>query len=251
LLKFHRRPILFARLLQVIALLCALTGSASAQQISVTAFGDSITKGWPYQVYELNGNRGGPYPGELERLIREKNPGIDVIVRNWGMGGETTYQGIGRLHGILANTRPQWVVIFTGTNDLWSGVSAHSTAANIGQMIDLARLYGATPVVTTLLPSTYTGHPGHLIPSWYNPAIMQVAIGRNVPVTDLYEIYAPHWAVISKDGLHPNYAGYLTLGRTVCDVLAICSGSIFRSGNESDSPSDASPMSWIHVLLDD
>jgi len=239
---------LVTRWVQVMALLCALSAPASAQTI-VAAFGDSITKGWPYQVHELNGSRGGPYPGELERLIREQNPDDEVVVHNWGAGGENTYQGIGRLQSILANTRPQYVVIFTGTNDLWSGVSASTTAANIGRMIDLALAYGATPLVTNLLPSTYQGHPGHLIPTWYNPAIKQVVNGRDVQYVDLYGYFAPHWSVISKDGLHPNYAGYLALGQTVCNVMSICSGYVFRSN--SDTSSDSASMSWLDILLGD
>lgn len=228
-----------------------MPGVVQAQtETIVVTYGDSITKGWPYQPHDLNGARGGPFPGELERLLRENNPGANIQVLNYGSGGENTFQSVSRLNNVLAASRPKWVTILIGTNDLWSGISANSTAANIGFMIDRVRAWGAKPVVSNLLPSTYSGHPGHLIPTLYNPAIEQVVESRGAAFNDIFSVFNPHWVNTSRDGLHPNYAGYLVLGQTFCDQIAICSGNRLRSFGSSNS-SDARPAAWLDVLLGD
>ncbi len=241
---------LVRRFLLVLVMLITMPGYAAAQTV-VVSFGDSITKGWPYQPHELNGSRGGPFPLELERLLRLQNPGSDIVVRNYGIGGENTFESVSRLNGVLANTRPNWVTIMIGTNDLWTGISPNSTAANIGFMVDRVRAWGARAAVSNLLPSTYPGHPGHLIPTHYNPAIEQVIAARGVAFNDVYSIFSPHWATTTRDGIHPNYAGYLLLGQTFCSVISICSTNRLRTLGSSGQTEGLAPAPWLDILLGD
>jgi len=216
-----RAPV--ARLIAA-ATLTLVAGFSSAQTATtvIVAFGDSITRGYPYWKYNLEGAQGGEYPAELERLIRKEQPDARVIIRNWGIGGEKSHEALGRLDGVLAASRPDQVMIMIGTNDLFEGISAYSTAANIRAMIHKTRAYGAEPIVANLTPSYFPGHRGDRIVSLYNPLIEREVELADVTLNDTYSVFRPDWPNLTMDGLHPNIAGYALLARTWCDHLEVC-----------------------------
>ena len=70
--------------------------------ISVIGFGDSITQGYPYISQPGYGRRIGGYEPKLEALFA--GAGYAVQVLNYGAGGETAAQGVGRIDSVLSRT---------------------------------------------------------------------------------------------------------------------------------------------------
>jgi len=219
-----------------LCLTALFTGVASASTV-IVAFGDSITRGWPYWQHNLHGGQGGAYPTELARLIHNEQPELDVSIHNWAAGGEVSYQSLMRFDGVMAASRPHYVLIMVGTNDLWSGISPYTTAANIELMIQKARAAGAKPIVSNLTPSYYPGHRGDRIAQMYNPLIEREVELAKATLNDTYSVFAPDWPNLTTDGLHPNQVGYALLAKTWCDHLEVC------------AKRDGSAMMGIYELL--
>ena len=86
----------------------------------IVAFGDSLTEGlfdWP------KSRSFHPYTIKLQKLInyeiRKGNSEIDIIVRNFGVSGERLRDSMKqRLRKVVTSTKPDFVIILGGTNDL-------------------------------------------------------------------------------------------------------------------------------------
>jgi|GEM_PF-5576785 len=231
-----------------VALAMLVTGcliSATTKADLLIGFGDSITQGSPYNLIAPNGGRYGGYIPHLEAQIDRNEPSV---VENWGISGTTTVEGVMRLPGLLQLRSPDWLLIMYGTNDLWGEVSVPSTMANLRFMIDFARSRGAEPVLSNLLPSSVFPHPGHLVPTVYNPQIKAVALEKQVYFNDVYPRFSANWPILNRDGLHPNLAGYELLATSWCETLPIC--------NDDAKPPISPPGSglsdnypWLDILL--
>jgi len=145
----------FAVLLSLAVLLCApaclFAPSGPAEPASparVLCFGDSITFG-----YSASNPDQTSYPALLQKLLDARHPASFKVI-NSGVSGETTRQGLVRLDAVLADKRPQWVLLMYGTNDLWSSrkVSLEDTEKNLKEMIAKMKASGARVLISTLLP---------------------------------------------------------------------------------------------------
>jgi lysophospholipase L1-like esterase len=127
-----------------LCLCLACLGTAHAQEEETTvymAFGDSLTVGTGASV---------GYPPRLNSMLNE-NRGPSRVV-NRGRGGETTAGGLSRLGGVLAQDRPDVVLLMEGINDVTSQVSQGATIGNLEAMINLAKGSGARVLLATLPP---------------------------------------------------------------------------------------------------
>ena len=97
------------------------------------AFGDSLTQGY-------GANEGGDYPNQLAKHLRVK-------IRNLGVSGNTTADGLARLDQAV-QLQPRVVLLCLGGNDALRGVPAETTFANLGTLID--RFHQAGSVVVLL-----------------------------------------------------------------------------------------------------
>jgi lysophospholipase L1-like esterase len=202
-------------------------------QISRTrflTFGDSTTLG---EVTEPIGSlRGGQpnyrmvivptasYPTQLLSMLRARYTtqiaALEMI--NAGSPGEWAEDGALRLPGLLANQRPQVVLLLEGTNDL----SARGTAGvqTAWRAIDLMakeiRNRGARAFLATLPPSRpgLRAIPLSLIQT-LNTNIRATARGEGAVLVDIYEaLIVDPTRYIGVDGLHPNEAGYQRIAET-------------------------------------
>jgi lysophospholipase L1-like esterase len=200
----------------VLLILCQLPGSeVVANQLTILAFGDSITQGfkrnssgarWGIQ-YVPHGARVGGYEPYLERQFSSN--GLVAYVYNWGYAGERTTGGLRRLKNIVNSHAGiyDYCLIMEGANDLYAGINANTTAFNLGVMADTCRNSGMTPILATITPNTYLSS-GRKIPLLYNPAIAAVALRKGVVLADQYATVNPKWqAFNSGDGLHLNRSG--------------------------------------------
>ena len=191
------------------------------------AFGDSMTSG-EISVPASVGTRraGGPnfslivvpaasYPTKLQEVLRRRyvTQSNSVEVTNAGQPGEWAQDGARRLPGVLANARPQVVILLEGINDVGTQLDLGvGRAANaVDSMAKEARNRGSRVILTTVPPPRVGGNravPTRLITD-FNVRLRSIATGEGAVLVDLYEgmiTDVPRY--IGIDGLHPTEAGY-------------------------------------------
>jgi lysophospholipase L1-like esterase len=179
----------------------------------IVCIGDSITVGQHLDPPDV------PWPVML-------NTG-PVLVR--GVSGETTRQGLERFPRDVQMHEPELVVIQFGHNDCnrWETdrglprVSPEAYVANLGEMIDRCRRFGAVPYLCTLTPSRRSEqHAQDVI--WYDSLLRGVAAERGVALIDTRAAFdaEPLDDLLVGDGLHLTGEGHRLYARTVSAVLA-------------------------------
>lgn len=99
----------------------AMTIGATAEPITLVAFGDSLTAGYGVDA-------GDSFPERLEIALRAK--GHDVTVQNAGVSGDTTAAGLARLDWALSENA-DGVIVALGANDALRGLPPAETAKNM------------------------------------------------------------------------------------------------------------------------
>lgn len=214
--KLKRITVIFS----IIMIGITWTSVSDAYEIKkIIGFGDSITSGRPYSDLIGGGRQGyGGYEPVLEQLFSDSRRTVHTY--NWGWGGETTPTGINRIDSVLRKQESSFVLIMEGTNDQWLGVSARTTAANLGFMIDKCRAADRIPLLGNLTPADRD--TGRQIPRIYNPAIADVAEQKKVILVDHYSAVADRWNNLkdpANGGVHPNREGYRVIAGTWHDAL--------------------------------
>jgi lysophospholipase L1-like esterase len=207
----------FSRLFYFVVCWIVLSCSAPAHALDILTFGDSITKGWPYIPNDPYGKRVGVWQPMLEQLLYDY--GIRSYVYNWGVGGETTPEGVNRIATVLASRSADYILIMEGTNDVLNGISSSTTQYDIGVMIDRSLGRGVTPILGTIPPNFYQGKTSYndLVEGVYNPKLLDIASLKHVRVADQYTVLRPEWLTYplhSGDYLHPNIEGYSRIANT-------------------------------------
>ncbi|NJB67888.1 acyl-CoA thioesterase-1 [Desulfobaculum xiamenense] len=98
------------------------------RQLTLLAFGDSITSGWGLPF-------GLSFPSLLEERLREAD-GIAILVRNAGVPGDTTAHGLSRLPGELVRG-PDCAILALGINDFLAERPVERVEANLDAMLAL------------------------------------------------------------------------------------------------------------------
>lgn len=164
-----------------------------ARGAKLLAFGDSLTQG-------TGADEASSYPAVLARLT-----GLEIV--NAGVPGELSGAGLRRLPGVLADTRPQLMILCHGGNDMLRRHDPKATAKNIRAMIEFARSQGVD-VVLIGVPK-----PGLLLgpPEFY----AEIATSMNVPaeLDVLSSVLAD--ARLKSDPIHPNAAGYRQIAEAI------------------------------------
>ncbi len=111
-----------------LVLLALLPAAAAARQLLVLAYGDSLTAG--YQLAP-----GDSFPAQLQAALRKD--GLDVLVHNAGVSGDTTTQGRARMAWVLGGlkARPDLIILELGANDSLRGVNPKITRDNLDAML--------------------------------------------------------------------------------------------------------------------
>jgi acyl-CoA thioesterase-1 len=125
---------------QLLALSFALLlfpAAANAQSIQIVAFGDSGTAGTGTSMQTA-------YPAQLEAMLRAK--GHNVAIRNAGIAGETTADGLRRVDSAVpAGT--QIAILEFGSNDLARGLDHATIRANMDQIVKRLRSRGTEVLI--------------------------------------------------------------------------------------------------------
>ena len=161
------------------------------------------------------------YPGDLARLLHRP-------VLNYGVGRETTIDGLPRLKRVLHAVHPSTVVLLEGFNDLSAGQMPSAVAGRLVRMATLIRQAGARPVLLTVLPNDgprwrpLAGRIGSL-----NTMLRRIGNRTHFTLVDSAATFTAHKPLAAffrhddgrEDGLHPNDAGYRVLAVLVYQVL--------------------------------
>jgi lysophospholipase L1-like esterase len=178
-------------------------------QYRILAFGDSITAG--------NGTSYGGYTYYLEDLLNvEERP---TVVINAGVGGELTWEGLGRFESTLRKWKdPPTVLLMEGANDVTDSSGAGplgSIVGNLREMIHIARDDHALQVVLgTVLPRRNYGNDQESpTTSELVAAIRDLAEEEDVLLADHYQNFLEleQWEGYFSDAVHPNHLGYQVL----------------------------------------
>lgn len=198
----------------MLALISSLPGpaAAAAAEARAAAFrllvlGDSLTAGYGLAAEEA-------FPVQLQAAL--KNGGVDVLVINAGVSGDTTAGGLSRIDWALAD-KPTHVIVELGANDALRGIDPKTTRRNLDAII--AKLQSAG--VKTMLAGMYAP------PNWgrdyeaefrsiYPDLARQYRIG-------LYPFFldgvAARPTLNQADGIHPNKKGVAVIvGRMLPSV---------------------------------
>lgn len=199
-----------AKTLSAISLLfvCFLTLVSCSEQLPklsplahnavILAYGDSLTFGSGANPDTQS------YPAVLQQLTGKK-------VINSGIPGEITAQGLQRLPAVLAETKPNLVILCHGGNDLIRKLGNEQLKNNLEQMIKIIQASGAEVVLIGVpnfslmlaVPELYE----ELARRYQAPAQLDIIpeLERNPQV--------------KSDHIHPNAAGYKLLAESISSLL--------------------------------
>jgi lysophospholipase L1-like esterase len=188
----------------------AKVGLPAANEDRVVFMGNSITDGWINAVPEYFAGR-----AYIDR----------------GISGQTTPQMLIRFRQDVIDLKPKVVVILAGTNDI-AGNTGPSTLEmiedNLESMAVLAKAAGIQVILSSVLPVyDYPWKPG-LQPAekiiTLNKWIKNYAMQNDCFYLDYFPSVVDDRngmkAEYSKDGVHPNAAGYKVMGALADKVIA-------------------------------
>jgi lysophospholipase L1-like esterase len=213
-----RRPLL------ALALLLGLASSVRAQT-GYIAFGDSITFGVGDDP--LRAEKG--YPPRLQALLQ--GAGVNAVVKNFGIGGEDTQQGLARIDGVLQVNAAAGDVflLMEGTNDISRGYTIESIRFNLNEMAKRAEARGLSVVHATTIPRLPNAKvdPQNVTNTRLNQNIRDMAGFRERKLADPYEVFSATANLFSNyyyqgadDPVgHPNTVGYDLLAQVFFDVI--------------------------------
>jgi lysophospholipase L1-like esterase len=165
---------------------------------TVLCFGDSLTFG-------TGAEPGKSYPDELARLINRQ-------VINAGIPGETSGEALARLAGELDHSRPKLLILCTGANDILRRMDLGQAAANVREMVKLAR-ERKIDVVLIAVPQWGLG----LTPA---PFYREVGKELSVPVEERVLAKVLQRTDLKADQVHPNAGGYRKIAEAVAAMIA-------------------------------
>jgi acyl-CoA thioesterase I len=177
----------------------AIASGASADQIKLLAFGDSLTAG--YGLPKAEG-----FTEQLQSVLRAE--GQDVVVINAGVSGDTSSGGRSRLDWALADT-PDAVLLELGANDGLRGIDPSVTRENLDAILDRLSDLG--------IPVLFTGMhaPPNLGAEYgaeYSAVFADLSIKHDVVFYPFFlEGVAGKASLNQIDGIHPNPDGVAVL----------------------------------------
>lgn len=183
-------------------------------QIRYIALGDSYTIGTGVEEEEN-------YPSQLQKVLQKK--GIDIaLVANPAENGYSTDEVINYELDILNSTKPNFVTILIGANDLVRGMSEEMYEKNLSYIIDQTqqKISNKKHIILLTIPDFSLTPVGAQFGSKeqlqqaiskFNTIIVNEGKRRGLEVVDVYQVsqaVKEKPSLIVSDGLHPTKEQY-------------------------------------------
>ena len=199
---------------------------AGKQPVTVVIYGDSISevkKGWSGGAKTPEANWG----AQLASLLAKEYPGSTFSVKHFAIGGQNTYEGLGRIDGLEA-FKPDLVLVAFGANDCcYHYLLPEETQLALSTMAtEIRKRFDADVVVVG------TGGDNPLKPFFKHldetvAAQRQAAADASVPFVDMRKAVLTatengkrwgefHWG---EANCHPNDKGHAVWAETAVAVL--------------------------------
>ncbi len=174
---------------------------------TILAFGNSLTAGF-----------GLPTDKSFASLLDEKlhEEGLQARVINGGVSGDTTFEGLRRLDGLL-RSRPDLVLVELGANDLLMGLPVQTVRANLEHIVDTCLNTGGHVILAGV--RSLEGMDGDYTERFHR-MYEELAKSRHIAlVPDFLPGIPGDPDHTLPDGLHPNEAGTEHIVHTVLPFL--------------------------------
>ncbi|SEW01826.1 acyl-CoA thioesterase-1 [Aliiroseovarius sediminilitoris] len=206
------------RFLKCLAAIVLLSGTARASDVTILAFGDSLTAG--YGLPQQDG-----FVPQLEAWLNDR--GADATIINGGVSGDTTAGGAARLGWVLTDDIDV-VLVALGANDMLRGTDPQTTYANLDAIL--------SELSARDLPCLLIGMPGPAnfgaeYKTEFEQVFKRLAQEHDIPLypsflaglTDAAGSANGALQYLQEDGLHPTAQGVSlivdALGPVVLDIL--------------------------------
>ncbi|MBL1264774.1 arylesterase [Candidatus Methylomicrobium oryzae] len=160
---------------------------------TVVVLGDSISAAYGIEVEQ-------GWVRLLESKLRKA--GIEALVRNESISGETSAGGLARIDRILGEEKPSVVIIELGANDGLRGLSPAALKHNLDEIIRRSRARGAKVLLLSMtIPPNYGKRYIDMIYNVYH----ELSREKSVPLVPfILGDIALVEELMQPDGLHPN-----------------------------------------------
>ena len=196
-----------------------VTASSAAAQTNVLAFGDSLTQG-----YGLPAEQG--FVPKMQAWLQGK--GLDVVLINAGVSGDTTAGGAARIGWSLTG-EVDAVIVELGGNDMLQGLAPEAARANLATILDQIRARGLPVLLVGLAaPGNYGADYKAEFEALY-PALAEQYGALYYPnfmagLNDGDDTADPATLrpLMQGDGVHPNAAGVARIVEAMApEVMAL------------------------------
>ena len=197
------------RLLLVFVLFVTVTGSLFAQQTNIIlVLGDSLSAG-----YGIGSNQGWVFLAN-QKLEQQ---GRNYRMVNASVTGDTTYNGLHRLPGLLSKYQPRIVILELGGNDGLRGMSLRQMENNLSQMIQQSTRAGAKVILAGMhIPPNYGKRYTEQFHAIYQKLADRHDISR---IPFLLDSVGDRAELMQSDGIHPSAQAQTIILDTVWQVL--------------------------------
>jgi acyl-CoA thioesterase-1 len=172
----------------------------------VVMLGDSITAGYGLAAGE-------ELPARLQAALKDR--GIDSLVENAGVSGDTTAGGLSRFDWAIQG-KPDLIVIALGANDGLRGIDPADTRRNLTAIIERAIALQTRVLIAGMLAPPNMGAE---YAEAFNAIYPELAAELDVMLYPfLLDGVAADPSLNQNDGIHPNAEGAKIIATRLADV---------------------------------
>ena len=191
-------------------------------ELMIMCFGDSITYGYCADY-------GKDYVSLFKAKVREDFPEDRITIRNRGVNGESSRNGLARLECELATYSPDLVIMLFGSNDSaygpWYHVGYEEFSRNYDLIISGVKAAGAQLILITPPPVIEDEEMPFIensVLEGYCEIIREKAEKNSLKLSDMNKAFKEHpplTALLQWDGVHISTEGYRLFFETVYETV--------------------------------
>jgi acyl-CoA thioesterase-1 len=183
----------------------------------IVAVGDSIT----YGLHDTE--MPGGWVTRLGGRLNTDYPGVNFVVRNAGVNGDTAAGVLKRLPTDVLAAHPQLVILSIGTNDFDEGVPAGEFRYTLTRVIKRLQTAQIAVLGVSMLPEAGLAPRQLVAQSAYNAIIAQVCAATGAGYLDEFDSWLALGSAelerLRADVEHPNPIGYRLLASSMAAFL--------------------------------